>query len=112
MVVDLGASSGGQRNTPDFWSASMRLPPRRDLQREFWRLIRAGSTIADASACLGVREGTGRRWFRKAGGMPPLSLVEPLANRFLVIADREKILVGITAGDSVRRIAASIDREP
>jgi len=44
--------------------------------------------------------------------MPPLSLVEPLANRFLAIADREKILAGITAGDSVRTIAASIDRAP
>jgi IS30 family transposase len=90
----------------------MRLPPRRDHQREFWRLIRAGSTIADASACLGIQATTGRRWFRKGGGMAPLSLVVPLANRFLVIADREKILVGITAGESVRRIAASIDRAP
>ena len=31
--------------------------------------------------------------------MPPLSLVEPLASRFLTIADREQILVGITAGN-------------
>lgn len=80
----------------------MRLPPRRDHQREFWRLIRAGSTVADASECLSIRETTGRRWFRKAGGMPPLSLVDPLTHRFLTIVDRELILVGITAGDSVR----------
>jgi transposase, IS30 family len=90
----------------------MRLPPRRDHQREFWRLIRAGSCIADASACLGIEETAGRRWFRKAGGMPPLCLVEPVASRFLTIADREQILVGITAGDSIRAIAARIDRSP
>ena len=90
----------------------MRLPPRRDHQREFWRLIRAGTSIADASACLGLEVTAGRRWFRKAGGMPPLCLVEPLANRFLTIADREQILVGITAGDSIRTIAATIDRAP
>jgi IS30 family transposase len=90
----------------------MRLPPRRDHQREFWRLIRAGTTIADASACLGLEETTGRRWLRKAGGMPPLCLVEPVAHRFLTIVDREQILVGITAGESIRTIAASIDRAP
>ncbi len=90
----------------------MPLPPRRDHQREFWRLIRAGSTVTDASACLGIPATTGRSWFRKAGGMSPLSLVEPLAHRFLTIADRELILVGIIAGDSVRTIAASIDRAP
>lgn len=90
----------------------MRLPPRREHQREFWRLIVAGSTIAAASACLGMEETAGRRWFRKAGGMPPLCLVEPVASRFLTIADREQILVGITAGDSIRAIAARIDRSP
>ena len=90
----------------------MSLPPRRDHQREFWRLIRSGMTVSDASACLGFPETTGRSWFGKAGGMPPLCLVEPLANRFLTIEDRERILVGITAGNTIRAIAASIDRAP
>jgi IS30 family transposase len=44
--------------------------------------------------------------------MPPLSLIEPVKTRFLGIADREEILVGITAHESVRAIAARIDRSP
>jgi IS30 family transposase len=43
--------------------------------------------------------------------MPPLSLVEPVKTRALNIAEREKILTGITEGLSIRAIAASIDRE-
>ena len=76
----------------------MARPPRRDHQREFWRSIRAGSSIAEAAACLGIRESTGRRWFHKAGGMAPLSLVEPVKTLHLNIAEREKILVGMTQG--------------
>ena len=90
----------------------MSLPPRRDHQRLFWRSIRSGATIAEASACLGVVETTGLRWFRQAGGMPPLSLVEPVKTRRLNIAEREQILAGITANWSIRTIAASIDRAP
>jgi len=44
--------------------------------------------------------------------MPPLSLVEPAKTRTLNIADREKILAGITLNLSVRAIAASIGRAP
>ena len=44
--------------------------------------------------------------------MPPLSLVEPIATRFLNIAEREQILTGITCGHSIRAIAAGLGREP
>jgi IS30 family transposase len=44
--------------------------------------------------------------------MPPVSLVEPVMSRALSIGEREKILAGITAGSSVRAIAAGIDRAP
>ncbi len=87
-----------------------RLPPRRDDQRRFWVLIRSGSSIEGASACLGVSGGTGRRWFVKAGGMPPLCLVAPVKTRYLNIAEREKILAGITAGTSVTQIARGLGR--
>ena len=90
----------------------MPLPPRRDHQRNFWRRIRAGSTVAEAAACLGISETSGRVWFRQAGGMPPLSLVEPIATRFLNIAEREQILTGITCGHSIRAIATGLGREP
>jgi len=90
----------------------MRFPPRRDHQREFWRLIRAGCLVAEAAACLGLSETAGRVWFRQAGGMPPLSLVEPVRTRCLNIGEREQILAGITGGQSVRAIAAGIERAP
>ena len=89
-----------------------RLPPRRDHQRRFWRLIGSGSSIEEASGCLGLSPTTGGRWFVKAGGMPPLCLVEPVKARCLNIAEREKIHAGISAGFSVREIADSLDRAP
>ena len=89
-----------------------RLPPRRDHQRRFWRSIREGLTVEEASACLGVNRRTGQHWFRKAGGVPPLSLVEPVKTRTLNITEREKILAGITLNLSIRAIAASIERAP
>lgn len=54
----------------------------------------------------------GEAWFRKAGGMPPLSLQEPVRSRTLTIMEREEIHAGIHAGLSVRAIAAGIDRAP
>jgi transposase, IS30 family len=90
----------------------MRYPPRRDFQRLFWRQIRAGCTLAEASACLGMNETTGLRWFHKAGGMPPLSIVEPLKSRRLNVTEREKILAGINQELSIRAIAALIGRAP
>jgi transposase, IS30 family len=55
---------------------------------------------------------TGRVWFRNAGGMAPLSLVEPLTTRTLNIGDRERVLAGINQGLSIRAIAAGIGRAP
>ena len=88
------------------------LPPRRDHQRQFWRSIRAGLSVEEAAACLGASKWAGAKWFRKAGGVPPVSLVEPLRSRTLNIAEREKILAGINQGLSIRAIAASLGRAP
>jgi len=89
-----------------------RLPPRRDYQRRFWRAIREGLSVEGASACLGIDKRTGHLWFSKAGGVAPLSLVEPVKTRTLNIAEREKILAGISRGRSIRAIAAGIGRAP
>ena len=88
------------------------LPPRRDHQRQFWRSIRAGLSVEEAAACLGASKWAGAKWFRKAGGVPPVSLVEPVKTRTLNIAEREKILAGVHQGLSIRAIAASIGRAP
>ena len=90
-----------------------RQPVLRGDRCRFWCSIRAGLTVEEASACLGIDGGTGRRWFSKAGGVvPAVSLVEPVKSRTLNIAEREKILAGINQGLSIRAIAASLGRAP
>jgi hypothetical protein len=44
----------------------------------------------EASLAVGVSWPVGTRWFRHAGGMPPISLVEP-SGRCLTFAEREEI---------------------
>jgi transposase, IS30 family len=85
---------------------------RRDQQREFWRLIREGCRSEEAARRVGFASEAGKRWFREAGGMPPLSLVEPTRTRTLNIAEREQILAGLGAERSIRQIAAELGRAP
>jgi transposase, IS30 family len=85
---------------------------RRDQQRAFWRLIRQGCGSKEAARRVGFAPDVGKRWFRQAGGMPPLSLVEPVRGRALNIIEREQILAGINAGKSIRQIARELGRQP
>ncbi|MGW0288300.1 IS30 family transposase, partial [Streptomyces sp. NPDC003236] len=62
--------------------------PSRAVQRHFWRRIASGVTTAEAAVAVGVSWPVGTRWFRHAGGMPPLSLDEP-TGRYLSFAERE-----------------------
>ncbi len=48
--------------------------PSRAVQRDFWRRIAAGVTTVEAAQAVGVSWPVGARWFRHAGGMPPISL--------------------------------------
>ena len=70
------------------------------MQREFWRLIASGVTTVEAAEAVGVSWPVGARWFRHAGGMPPLSLDEP-TGRYLSFAEREEIAL-LRAQDSRR----------
>lgn len=85
---------------------------RRDQQRVFWRLIRQGCSSREAARRVGFAPDMGKRWFRQAGGMPPLSLVEPVRGRALNIIEREQILAGMSAAKSIREIAAELGRAP
>ena len=83
----------------------------RDVQRQFWVLIRDGVSVVSAAEVLGLNRGTTGKWFREAGGMPPMSLVElPSSSRYLSIAEREAIHAGIHAGHSIRQIGRTIGR--
>lgn len=85
--------------------------PSRVVQREFWRLIATGITTAEASLAVGVSVPVGTRWFRHAGGMPPISLTGP-AGRYLAFEEREEIAILRAKGQGVREIAHAVGRDP
>lgn len=85
--------------------------PSRRVEREFWRLIAQGRRTEDAALEVGVSWPVGSRWFRHAGGMPPLSLGEP-TGRYLSFAEREEIALLKARGQGVRAIARELDRDP
>jgi hypothetical protein len=95
--------------------APMRSPgrpePSRAVQREFWRLIASGITTVQAAEGVGVSAPVGIRWFRHAGGVTPLSLVEP-TGRYLSLAEREEIALLKAQDRGVREIARTIGRHP
>jgi hypothetical protein len=77
--------------------APMRSPgrpePSRAVQREFWRLIARGITTVEAALEVGVSWPVGARWFRHAGGMPPISLDEPSGRYLSLGADLVRVLL-------------------
>ena len=85
--------------------------PSRAVQRQFWRLIATGITSAEAALKVGVSVPVGSRWFRHAGGMPPISLAEP-SGRYLSFEEREEIALLRAKGVGVRQIARRIGRDP
>ena len=85
--------------------------PSRVVQRQFWRLIATGVTTVEASLAVGVSWPVGIRWFRHAGGMPPISLAEPVG-RYLTFEEREEIAILRAKGAGVRQIARCLRRDP
>ncbi|WP_290853106.1 IS30 family transposase [Gordonia sp. (in: high G+C Gram-positive bacteria)] len=85
--------------------------PSRAVQRQFWRLIATGINSAEAALTVGVSVPVGARWFRHAGGMPPISLAEP-TGRYLSFAEREEIALLRAQRVGVREIARRIGRDP
>ena len=47
---------------------------RREVEREFWRVIATGVTAEQAALAVGVSQAAGARWFRQGGGMPTIGL--------------------------------------
>ena len=82
----------------------------RHVEREFWRLIRAGQSTVAAAAAVGVSEVRSRKWFIEGGGMPTLDLAEP-EGRYLSFVEREEIAV-LRGQVSIREIARRLGREP
>jgi IS30 family transposase len=83
--------------------------PARHVERAFWRLIAQGKRTEEAALEVGVSWPVGSRWFRHAGGMPPLSLAEP-TGRYLSFSEREELALLKAGGLGVRAIARELGR--
>jgi IS30 family transposase len=88
-------------------------PPagRREHRVRFWAAIARGASSVDAATEAGVLPSIGVRWFRKGGGMPPLTLA-PVSGRYLSFTEREEIAVLLARGSGVRAIARQLGRAP
>lgn len=83
----------------------------RSTLRVFWRAITEGAPTSVAARRAGVGDQRGARWFREAGGVPPLETHEP-SGRFLSLSEREEIAVGLAAGLRAAQIARQLGRAP
>jgi IS30 family transposase len=85
------------------------LPVPRAARLVFWDGVRAGLAVAEAGAAAGV-VGAGESWFRAAGGVKGNGPRGVPCGRYLSLAEREEIVVGLAAGLSYRQIAVGLGR--
>src|SRR5680860_564464 len=93
------------------WSPGRPSKARREDRVRFWEAIARGASTDDASGEAGVSAAVGARWFRQAGGMPPISLA-PTSGRYLSFAEREEIAIWRAQQVGVREIARRLGRDP
>src|SRR3954468_20140448 len=88
-------------------------PPagRREHRVRFWQAIARGASSENAAVEAGVLPNIGVRWFRKGGGMSPLTLA-PVSGRYLSFSEREEIALLVARGCGVRAIARQLGRAP
>jgi DNA-binding CsgD family transcriptional regulator len=84
---------------------------RREHRVRFWQAIARGASSEKAAVEAGVLPNIGVRWFRKGGGMSPLSFAPP-SGRYLSFTEREEIAVLLVGGFGVREIARRLGRAP
>jgi len=93
------------------WSPGRPSTARREDRVQFWQGIARGLSTEDAAGEAGVSPAVGARWFRDAGGMPPLDLA-PVSGRYLSFAEREEIAILNAQHVGVREIARRLGRSP
>jgi transposase, IS30 family len=83
----------------------------RSVQAGFWDGVRAGLGVREAALAAGVGKSAAEVWFRQAGGVKGNG-PGPVSGRYLSVAEREEIALGVAAGRSLRQIAARLGRAP
>jgi IS30 family transposase len=83
----------------------------RALQAQFWEGIRLGLGVAEAGRAAGVGGVKAFAWFKQAGGVKANG-PRPAGGRYLSVAEREEIAVGLAAEESLRSIARRLGRSP
>jgi hypothetical protein len=89
--------SGGRKQAP------------RPVRAEFWERMRSGVSPRDAGVAMGMRKGA-ERWFALAGGVKSNG-PGSVSGRYLSLAEREEIAIGVARGESYRVIRGA-DRAP
>jgi IS30 family transposase len=67
--------------------------------------------VREAALAAGVAKSAAEVWFRQAGGVKGNG-PGPVSGRYLSVAEREEIALGVAAGRSLRQIAARLGRAP
>ena len=85
-----------------------RPPAPRDARVRFWQGVRDGLGRWDAEAAAGLNWRV-QRWFTEAGGVKGNG-PGPVSGRYLSLAEREEIAVGLAARKPLRAIARELGR--
>ena len=93
------------------WSPGRPSTARREDRVRFWEAIARGLSTEEAAVKTGLSPAVGSRWFRQAGGMPPIKLV-PVSSRYLSFSEREEIAILHAQKLGVREIARRVGRSP
>ena len=84
----------------------------REDVRSFWLAVRAGDGYGEAAQRVGHQIRSGFRWATQVGGVMPSFVIHRPVGRYLCLAERVEIQVGIRLGWSIRKIARGMGRQP
>jgi transposase, IS30 family len=82
----------------------------RAVQAGFWDGIRSGLPVGEAAAAAGAGRQQAGAWFREAGGVKGNAPRGRGRGRYLSLAEREEIALGVAAGLGCREIARRLGR--